>query len=246
MKKILISLIAVATILGGCAKVRYEEAGCAGTKPRKPVIDAYVLASQYGSTISAYSPDGGTLIWTTPSGVSTQSYTLTVDQYSLGTYTVKARVDGCSSDPTTFQVVDQLPVLYGTPPCAPFANSNVFSSSSGTFLNFASGYLSSGYSSYYNRFEIYGSDYYGSDLSIYLPTTTAPSTGTYFELDSNGTSSSGGAYATTAFYTGTNYTAVSGRIYIYSNNGSTSVAMCNVIWRAGYNRKSVTGVCRYY
>lgn len=248
MKNTLIALIALSTLLASCAKVETQDVNC-DSKPAKPIIDSLIVVpySSY-QNISAAAPGADDLVWQDPSGSKVTNPYISVSgyyTYSYGYYKVWAKKGGCLSDPVTFHVVDRLPPLYGTPPCAPFSTNGYFQSGSTLWLNYSSSYLSS-YFYYSDRFNIYGSDNNGSSMNIYLPTTTTPTTGTYYVIDSTSSPSSGGAYGYVSHYSGIGYKAVSGNIYIYSFNGYTSIAMCNVVWRSNSGRKSISGVCRYY
>ncbi len=248
MKNTLIALIALSTLMAGCAKVETQEVNC-DSKPAKPTIDSIIVVPAYSyQSIFAVAPGADNLVWQDPTGSKVTNPYISVSGYysdTYGYYKVWAKKGGCLSDPVVFHVVDRLPPLNGTPPCAPFSNNGYFQSGSSLWLNYSGSYLNSGFY-YSNRYMIYGQDNNGSYMSIYLPTTTTPTTGTYYVIDSNSTSSSGGAFSYVNHYSGIGYTAVSGNIYIYSLNGYTSVAMCNVVWRSSAGRKSISGVCRYY
>lgn len=248
MKNILLSLIAITLLLSGCAKIETEGTPCSGPTLPPPSVPATVyLPSNTGTTVHATATAGASLIWTDPRGsVTTGNSVYLMEGATLGAYTVRARLGNCVSDPATFTVVDHLPTLYGAPPCQPFGTTGIFADASGTWLDYRYSYLSTSYSSGYGTYEIYGTDNTGSFLQIYLPVTSTPATGTYFVIDSNNTQGSGGTSATVTDYNYHAYTAVSGNIYVVSNGGQSSIAMCNVVFRYGATRKTIKGVCTFY
>ncbi|MBS1624811.1 MAG: hypothetical protein JST83_12365 [Bacteroidetes bacterium] len=230
MKKIIISLLSVAVILGGCAKVTEEKLPCTGVKPTTPIVAGPVVVPQGGSTIVYANADPGvTLVWTRPDNTTYTGPALSVEYYSgsssiYGSYSVKAVTTNCESDPATFQVTSYLTV-----PCNAGNYNQLTSTAYGSDYFYNDPYFWSSTLSGYNC-QRYSNTSNTTGLPIYVyiqNTSGSVYTPSQLDLDSTGTFSSGACYISYG-----DYHSVSGKIYLTSNSIDITMALCSARFKS--------------
>lgn len=238
MKKIIISLLSVAIVLGGCAKVTEEKMPCTGVKPSTPIVSSQVFIP-YGGSANVYATAdlGSTLIWTTPDHTTYTGNYLTIDASTsssiYGTYSVKAVTTNCESDPATFVVSSNMTV-----PCNAGNYDNLTSSAYGSENFYNDPYFYSGTLAGYSCIKYYQySSTNSTPIYIYIKTSGTPYTPSQYDLDSTGAFGSGLCYISYG-----NYHSVSGKIYLTSNSIDITMALCSAKFKSASGQyMTVTG-----